>query len=133
MKQTVDVLVKFDESTEGKNTCNLTCYACAYRELLCGKIPRLRLKLLVTQGYAVLFTVKSKYYKFVCLADFENVCGIVDMEPCKVACVSKAIEAANVDKCAERSKTKNLTFNDFVNFDVVPEFIFLSLLFGKKD
>ncbi|CCZ94534.1 polyribonucleotide nucleotidyltransferase [Corallococcus sp. CAG:1435] len=133
MKQSVDVLVKFDECAVRHQASNFSRNNGTDGEFFLGKFPRFGLQLFVSQGHTVVFSVQSKHYEFVGLADFQNFLRRVYTFPGKVGSVCKAIETTHVHKCAETCKTQHFAFHNFVNGDIVPEFVFLCLLFCKQN
>ncbi len=90
----------------------------------------MRLQLFVADGNPVCFSVKLEHYEFIGFVELENLSGLLDGIPRKVAQVRQTVHAAHAYESAEGSETQNLSVYDFANLYVVPEVVFFFFLFS---
>lgn len=126
MYKTVNAFFNFNERTELCNSYNRALNYVADIVFFTDKIPRLGLKLFVTERNLFLFGVDRKNFEFVLFVEFENFAAVFDVSPAEVGNMSEAVETAYVNECAELSKTNDSTFDDIANGNSGEERFFFS-------
>ena len=126
MNKTVDAFFNFNECAERYNPYNLAVYNFANGILLCGEVPRLRLKLLVTDRNFLVLFIHLKNKEVIGFAYFKDVGNVFNAGPGKIRYMSKAIETVNGYKRTEIGYPFNLAFNGIAYIYGSEESFFLS-------
>ncbi len=133
MNQTVNILGNFRKGAKGQDSDNLGLDVVAHLKVFDSLNPGAVLFLFVSQGHFVLFFVESFDIDLKLLAHGYDFGRMLDSVPGKLGYVNQTVNAADIDKSAERCYGFNDTGIGLANLRLLPELSSLLLfeLFHK--
>src|SRR5262249_41621906 len=117
MDQPFDAFLQLDECAEIGHPGDRAFHALAGLVLLAREIPRVRLKLLESEGNALLGRIDLEHARFDAIADLQHVGRLVDARPRNVRNVQQRIDAADIHEGAVIGEAADSTLNSFTLFD----------------
>ena len=124
MNKSVNSLFNLNEYAERHNSYNFTVNYVADVVFTVSQIPRLGLKLFITDWNFLVFVVDFKNDKFVNFTDFQNIGHIFRTSPAEVGNMSKAVKTVYGHKRAETGRPFNFAFNNVADCNICKKFFF---------
>ena len=109
MHQALNTIAEVDEGAKGDKLGDGTLDDSADRVLLDERAPRILGGLLETEGDTLAVEVDVENLNLDLLADLDDLGGMVDMVPGELGDVDQAVDATEVDECAEVRASSSTT------------------------
>ena len=131
--QTVKAGFQFDERAERHDADDTALDHSAGGVLLDRRLPRMRLRLLVTEADALLLAVKRQNDDFDFVAGLDNIGGMLHAAPGQIVDVDQTVNAADIDERAEVGQALHGALNAHADFQLLPNMLLGFLGLGLED